>query len=654
MLRTRAVNHARPTARALRLLHPLRAAVLAIAACNEASPGRPNDPALTGLELSRVAPELILPGTVIAIAGESFVDSPWGSSHLALLDQGITLPLRYVDAQTLELEVDDDVFATLGGDGASFDGEVQVEVRSEVDGRLYRTTPLPTAWSLRAELAPRIDDLAETGVIFPNEPITIIGSGLLLRGEGESVAVLEGCFTPAEGDACAPIVASEVPVMGADPFDREHGSFAFVPNIAGIDPGRFVGTVQLRNRQRGGVVHDSPQLAVDYDLQRPIVYGASTDHASLGQYVTITGAGFVGDDGSTLLDFVGAFTADADGSVIELDEVLTPEFVDGHTIRYVINEDDALGQQLDIRYGPGSFAGTVTPRIAWQGSEVAGDAAPLSFALRPVRQVVWVQFLPSYVESLRAFGLRAVDAQVRARVLEVMRRDYAGIGVEIVEQPPDDWALFAQIDVGGPDPNGLGLLGYDNTPGKDTENQRLYDHIGGVNAQTQDDGFPGYGGVFIESLFGYSQHPGGLAMQLSPEPLFDAVFDPFRPDVGGHPVDAADLGDAPTPLEHGASCPASDRPGQIACAIWVLGSMVGSTLSHELGHSLGLADPYGPDFHDAGDAPDRLMDADRPFPERAELDGQGPARFCDDEYAYLRLVLPTDAPTDPSPRPGCF
>lgn len=82
--------------------------------------------------------------------------------------------------------------------------------------------------------------------------------------------------------------------------------------------------------------------------------------------------------------------------------------------------------------------------------------------------------------------------------------------------------------------------------------------------------------------------------------------------------------------------------------------MVGSTLSHELGHSLGLADPYGPDFHDAGDAPDRLMDADRPFPERAELDGQGPARFCDDEYAYLRLVLPTDAPTDPSPRPGCF
>lgn len=88
--------------------------------------------------------------------------------------------------------------------------------------------------------------------------------------------------------------------------------------------------------------------------------------------------------------------------------------------------------------------------------------------------------------------------------------------------------------------------------------------------------------------------------------------------------------------------------------MWALGSMVGSTVSHEVGHSLGLADPYGPEFHNAGDADNRLMDADRPFGERAELDGEGPSVFCDQEYAYLRMILPTDAAADPQPRPGCF
>jgi hypothetical protein len=35
-----------------------------------------------------------------------------------------------------------------------------------------------------------------------------------------------------------------------------------------------------------------------------------------------------------------------------------------------------------------------------------------------VKQVIYLRFLPSYVESLRHFGLRALDARIRARVLE--------------------------------------------------------------------------------------------------------------------------------------------------------------------------------------------------------------------------------------------
>ena len=78
-------------------------------------------------------------------------------------------------------------------------------------------------------------------------------------------------------------------------------------------------------------------------------------------------------------------------------------------------------------------------------------------------------------------------------------------------------------------------------------------------------------------------------------------------------------------------------------------------MAHEIGHSLGLANPFGDGFHNFGDEPNRLMDggSDRPLPERAILQGQGPAVFCEDEYLYLRQILPSTAPADTSPRPRC-
>ena len=115
------------------------------------------------------------------------------------------------------------------------------------------------------------------------------------------------------------------------------------------------------------------------------------------------------------------------------------------------------------------------------------------------------------------------------------------------------------------------------------------------------------------------------------------------PTATGEPVSSADfaLGEIPV-LTSGTTCPSDDRREQIACAVWVMGSLIGTTTSHEVGHSLGLADPLGTRFHDLGDAPNRLMDAGgaRTFEERAELMGQGPAMFCDDEYLYLREILP--------------
>ena len=89
--------------------------------------------------------------------------------------------------------------------------------------------------------------------------------------------------------------------------------------------------------------------------------------------------------------------------------------------------------------------------------------------------------------------------------------------------------------------------------------------------------------------------------------------------------------------------------------MWTIGSIVGSTVSHELGHSLGLADPLGTRFHNIGDMPNALMDQGgaRGFEERAQLNDQGPSRYCVGAYDYLAEILPTPEPATTIERPGC-
>ncbi|MBE7451407.1 MAG: hypothetical protein HS111_21670 [Kofleriaceae bacterium] len=100
--------------------------------------------------------------------------------------------------------------------------------------------------------------------------------------------------------------------------------------------------------------------------------------------------------------------------------------------------------------------------------------------------MVYIDFRPSYVESLRLFGLRAVDQAIRARVLEsvqVAAHAPRGVNLELRTAPPTDFALFSLVESHGPAINGQGLFGYDNSPGKDTGNLRLHDRLGGVNAR---------------------------------------------------------------------------------------------------------------------------------------------------------------------------
>jgi hypothetical protein len=629
-----------------------------------------NDDGLEGLALSSVRPAMVVPGSVLAIEGRSFVDRPWGVSRLrfegTFTDAAgqrsidVVAPARFVDFDHLEVDVGGELFTLFGSDEGDFAGAVTVEVENSADGRVYVTESLPMELAVRPWLDPRLDRVQTEGLVFVNDDLEVEGAGLLFGGgEGTTYAVLSGCFSLEGGGGCTPIDPIEIPVTPRSRFDRSRGAFAFSPRVAGIRPGTFTGSVRLRNAHASGELRESGADQVTYDLIEPIVFSVGPTAASLGQYVEVSCGGFVGgaDGGVTLLSLVGTYTPTGAPSGVPVDLVLVPEFFAGRTVRYVVSEDDSLGEALDLRRDTGTFVGNLTPIIAYGADEVTGQAAPVTLSIAPVKQVIYLHFLPSYVESLRHFGLRGADALIRERVAEVVRRDYAGVNLEVRDEPPTDFALYSHVDIAGPDPNGLGLFGYDNTPGKDTGNQRLYDRIGGVNAQTQEDGFPGFGGVFIESLFAFSPNPGSFAQSVSgADPTFDAVFDPTRPDRGGERVRAVDLAGGIPKLDNGDACPATDRGEQIACAVFVLGSLIGTTTSHEIGHSLGLANPYGDGFHNPTDGINRLMDggADRPFLERAELFGHGPAVFCDEEYDYLRVILPSDEPPPAVNRPGCL
>jgi hypothetical protein len=635
--------------------------VVAIAGC--ATSVAP-DPGLEGLAVTKVAPTTIIPATKVVVAGSSFVDEHWGTATLHLSGQagGKSVdqqwPAKFVDFSTLNVQVTGDQIDALGGD-VDFHGSADIEYVAVSDGQTYKSDPITVDLSFRKQLTPTPTGIVG-GVIFVNDQIEVDGDGFLLGGdEGTSYARVTGCFQPDSGGSCTPITITDIALVPIDPLSRQKAQFPFSPKLTGIQPGSFTGEVQIVNRQGSGAAVAADPIQVGYTIVTSQIFSVDPGSASLGQYVFIHGGGFVGGEPGALttIELSGNFNKSG-GSAVPVTMTLIPEFVEGRLVRYVLNTDDALGHALDLRKDTGHFSGTATPVISYGSDNVRGVSSPAAFDIAAVKQIVYLNYAVAYTEELRDFGLRAVDQKIRDRILVACQEAYKGINIEFRSDPVTDFALFSNVDIVGVDPNNMGLFGYDNSPGKDDGNIRLYDQLGGVNAVTQQDGYPGYGGVFVRSLMGFSKHPGSFAQTVpGADGTFDQLFDPFRPDQGGSPITSADLagGDLQA-LGDGSSCPGGDRKSRIECAIFVMGNLIGGTLAHEVGHSLGLANPYADGFHDAGDAPNRLMDAggDRPFLERAEMAGQGPGVFCDDEYTYLRQILPSTAPPNNVQRPGCF
>jgi hypothetical protein len=526
------------------------------------------------------------------------------------------------------------------------------------DGETYKSETIDQDLQFRRKLTPTPTGVVD-GVIFVNDQIEVDGDGFLLGGEeGTTFARVTGCFKLDTATTCTPIAQQDIAMVPREELSRQQAAFPFAPKVAGIKPGSFIGKVTILNKHAGGAEVMAQPIDVDYTLVTSQVFSAAPLGASLGQYVFVNGGGFVGGEpgAGTDLEFTGTFNKTG-MNPFPVTMVLVPEYVEGRQVRYALNTDDELGRALDLYKETGKFTGKVTPIITYNGVTVRGVSTNVAFDVLPVKQVVYLNFTPSYVEGLRDFGLRAVDKRVRERILAVLARVYEGVNIEFRTDPVTDFAWFEEVTLTGVDPNNMGLFGYDNSPGKDSGNERLWDKLGGVNALTQQDGYPGYGGVFLRSLMGFSKHPGSFAKAVpGADPVFDKIFDPFRADQDGTPVTASDLSAGLNALTDGGACPASDRTGKIQCAVFVLGNLVGGTLAHEIGHSLGLANPYAEGFHNSGDAPARLMDSggDRPFMERAELMGQPAAVFCDEEYIYLREILPSSAPENMITRPSCY
>ncbi|MBN1769991.1 MAG: hypothetical protein JXB32_01925 [Deltaproteobacteria bacterium] len=624
----------------LRSLGSGLAAAALLAGCPENGNGGPDvcrdGPGVAAVRLA----DTLLPGSLIEMSGTGFLAE---CGVLRAVFRG-TLDGRPVEVEVdadvesatlARYEVDVDLQAGFAADRGRFVGDVGLRQRA-ADGTV-RESSLPVQFELAVVATPRVGSVSPAAVTL-NAIVLLTGDGFLEGFEGTSEVVLDGTFRPDGGGASRAVTAVRLPTTLVEPHDRTRAGFAYSPRIAGIAPGVFEGSLVVENRHATGAVESSAPLAVTLTVGRSLITGLSPANPSLGSIVTLLGAGFIGgaSDQTLTVRLDGTATPHGGSATTVTDLELVPRFVDGGHAEYVV-VPVATGGELaaeDFGFAWGTFRGTATPVLRYGAELVEGLGMPLEIALGPTKQVVHIVFQAAFSDTIRLFGLRAVEAEVRAQVLDKFRRTYEGIHVEARETEPEDYypGGYAVLEIGGPDPNGRGLFGYDNTPGKDVGNLRLHDRVGGTNAEVQEDGYPGFGGVFVESFLCWSSHP--PAGQTCPDgvsdPEFDRLFDPVR----NREVVAGEYPGGPDPA----------RTAEIAAAVRALGNVIGDTAAHEFGHSLGLANPYGPAYlvHHEPPGEGCLMDAGsyRPFGERAELPGFSPATWCRDDRPYLETILP--------------
>jgi len=531
------------------------------------------------------------------------------------------------------------------GGPAKFSGAIEVEL-SDALGVFARASLA----DIELEFVPYLEPTAraiEVGDVFPGERIAIEGSGFLRPSEGQSVAFINvGQLEYADGTR-RDISGESVALDWAE--SRERAYFRVDPAVFGVQMASFTATIHLVNRLENSSEWPGTQVFDIYgNLQQPYVATLAPQAGSRGQKIMITERGLVANEADfgygMLLHYAGTLTPDdpmlpsmeigqSTPLVRAPDHVLDEQTAE-QNVWYTIEEGRTLSGLGAV---PGVFSGTIIPEFfdRWGSQEGVGWQG--DFRVLPTRQVVYLKYLPSFSSGLEKYGLRNVELEIRRRIMEVVRRDYDGINIEFREEKPDDFLHYATLELGGPDPSGHNAFGYDNTyngVAKDTGNLYLNDYLGGLNAQSEQQFNNPYGGIFLESFAFFSLELNPHNPHASAE--FDRIMRPFMPGLGGQAVRGTEWPDGP-------------RRDAIAAAILMVANVLGNTVSHEIGHSLGMTfvpdDEIAPTnfFHNIEYGP-YIMDpgAQRPFEERAELNGQGPAVFNAQNYGYLRKYLPAD------------
>jgi hypothetical protein len=565
------------------------------------------------VSLAPVEAGVLLPGGYFEVNGDGFLEDATLTLQLTL--NGATHTLEHRRRPDGALEARWPIPLGLASPQARAQGTLSVEVTlNEARG----AASAPWTADLARELAPQLDALSPSAA--PQTPRPVSAQRLLRDGEGASLLLLRGALTPDPNTGSPPRVIEVTVPLSRISTDRTSGDWLPAPSEWGLSPGLFEGEARLINQGHAATIEGALTPA-RFSYSPPSITALSKTAISRGELLTLKGEGFVGGEagGFTTVTFRGTFepynTLEAPTSWASLS--LPVEWASGDTLTLFLSpqlDERCGGEELGARSGVLLGELWVTTSL---GQEVVdGPPLPLELEIKPARQVVYVELLPSFVDSLRLFGLRNVSGQVVEAVLRVVERDYEGVNLELRREPPLDFALYSTVQLGGPDPNAQDLFGLDNTTGLDTCNQRLNDNLGGRNADSGNT----YGGVFVESFLNLSARRGSSPLA---DPLFDEIFNPL----------------ISAPARVGEEGP---RAALISRAINALSNLVGNTMSHELGHSLGL--PMYPGCGQYHTAPGELqmMDCgqDRPFLERAGLDPRGFATWTPEDLQYLQKILP--------------
>lgn len=576
------------------------------------------------LSITKVEPNVWVVGTKVQVHGNGFLEKEKGKMFASFEGN--------IGSESISFDVEMDcehqglcgfvVSSTLGIPKDVYNIEGIFSVTRLGDRK--ETYSIPFIFSYLSQLKPTIREVRPR-TWYPGEEVIIEGDGLLIGGkgaEGESFIRLSGEIT--NNNVKKNI--DQTFILSSN--NRIEGRFQYLPQR--FDFGRINAELVVVNHMDDVLLY-SNHIELEIEIRPPFIEKVYPSEVGRGELLRFLGKGFLPPTlfTTTLFRFIGTYQSSA-GILVYGDH--TPLFF---SVDSVIKNSEAVmvvspaigkdGLLTGFGHESAKLEGVIAPLILYNDSLILGEYLSTTIKVKPQTQVVYIKFFPSFKEGLAMFGLEILDKEVMNRIYEVCSGDYADFSVEFRLTKPEDIVEYITVEVMGKDPNDAGLLGLDNYLYKDTGNLIFDELIGGLNVSNQAKGYYGYGGVFVESFLVFSHKLNKMEMGSQ---AFDDIFGHFSPKLGGKPVKEGEY-------------PNGIRREKIAKAIWVLGNIIGDTITHEVGHALGLSS-LNEDFHNPGDNPGYIMDAGvfRSFEERAQLPSAPKRIFAPYDVEYLKKILP--------------